>query len=117
MNSLSELQWKKRILIVGLSENIDETIALLKANANEIEERNIVWFIFGPQFVSSNLDRIDDKLADSAASHLKNSRTRSETVLIGKDGSEKARFESLDLNSIFALIDSMPMRRKEMGLE
>ncbi|MFP4164960.1 MAG: DUF4174 domain-containing protein [Chitinispirillaceae bacterium] len=116
MNSLSELQWKKRILIVGLSENIDETVALLKANTGGIEERDTVWFVVGPQIVSSNLGRIGDKLAESAASHLKN-RTGTEAVLIGKDGSEKARSDTLDLHSIFALIDSMPMRRKEMGLE
>ena len=36
-------------------------------------------------------------------------------VLIGKDGGVKSRGETLDLDSMFDLIDSMPMRRAEMN--
>lgn len=36
-------------------------------------------------------------------------------ILVGKDGGEKLRrYEPVDLSEIFALIDSMPMRRREM---
>ena len=36
-------------------------------------------------------------------------------ILVGKDGGEKLRrSEPVDLEDIFALIDSMPMRRREM---
>ena len=36
-------------------------------------------------------------------------------LLIGKDGGEKARqTKSVDLKALFALIDTMPMRRAEM---
>lgn len=36
-------------------------------------------------------------------------------ILVGKDGGEKLRrHEPVDLSGIFALIDSMPMRRREM---
>ena len=35
-------------------------------------------------------------------------------LLIGKDGKEKLNTNSGDLNTIFAVVDSMPMRKKEM---
>ena len=36
-------------------------------------------------------------------------------VLIGKDGGEKARWDrAVDADEVFALIDTMPMRRREM---
>lgn len=36
-------------------------------------------------------------------------------ILVGKDGGEKLRrWEPVDLEEIFALIDAMPMRRREM---
>ena len=35
-------------------------------------------------------------------------------LLIGKDGKEKLNTSSGDLKSIFAVVDSMPMRKKEM---
>ena len=35
-------------------------------------------------------------------------------LLIGRDGGVKARYEALDLDTVFALIDTMPMRIQEM---
>jgi hypothetical protein len=35
-------------------------------------------------------------------------------LLIGKDGKEKLNTHSGDLKTIFSIIDSMPMRKKEM---
>ena len=36
-------------------------------------------------------------------------------VLVGKDGGEKARYRGVvDPDDIFALVDSMPMRRREI---
>jgi hypothetical protein len=35
-------------------------------------------------------------------------------LLIGKDGKEKLNTNSGDLKAIFAIVDSMPMRKKEM---
>ena len=39
-------------------------------------------------------------------------------LLIGKDGSEKLRVNQVpDLQSIYAVIDGMPMRSREMGAD
>lgn len=39
-------------------------------------------------------------------------------ILVGKDGGEKRRdHQAVPVEEIFALVDSMPMRRREMGLE
>lgn len=35
-------------------------------------------------------------------------------MIIGRDGGVKARYESLDLDAVFAVIDTMPMRIQEM---
>lgn len=82
-----------------------------------IEDRDIVWFVIGPRGVSSNYGRIDRNLEENARSHLSDGHEGLEVVLIGKDGSEKLRAASLDLDSIFARIDAMPMRRREMGID
>jgi hypothetical protein len=35
-------------------------------------------------------------------------------ILIGKDGEEKIRWQKVNLTEIFAVIDGMPMRQREM---
>ena len=35
-------------------------------------------------------------------------------ILIGKDGEEKMRRQKVNLTEIFAVIDGMPMRQREM---
>ncbi len=40
--------------------------------------------------------------------------SKNEMILIGKDGSQKARSDELDLPQFFTKIDKMPLRRAEM---
>ncbi len=35
-------------------------------------------------------------------------------ILMGKDGEEKIRWQKVNLTEIFAVIDGMPMRQREM---
>lgn len=92
-----------RIILVGAakeSETLKETLAALQARKADVEERDIV--VYSVEF--------DHKLAE--AWNLKEPFT---LVLIGKDGTEKLRSETkVDLDTVFELIDSMPMRKSEM---
>lgn len=102
-SSLSEHRWEDRIILVGAakeSETLKETLAALQACKADVEERDIV--VYSVDF--------DHKLAK--AWNLKDPFT---LVLIGKDGTEKLRSETeVDLDTVFELIDSMPMRKSEM---
>ena len=56
---------------------------------------------------SENYERLRHKFAIADHPEFK-------LLLIGKDGKEKLNTNSGDLNTIFAVVDSMPMRKKEM---
>jgi hypothetical protein len=56
---------------------------------------------------SENYERLRHKFAIADHPEFK-------LLLIGKDGKEKLNTNSGDLKAIFAVVDSMPMRKKEM---
>ena len=62
----------------------------------------------------------DTLLADDSAVKLRNQfKIDSGTttfILIGKDGTEKLRKDSMDLDELFEVIDAMPMRQREVSL-
>ena len=111
LQDLSALQWKYRLILVRDSA---QAVAQLESERGAIDERDIVWFVLTPTGVTSNYSA---PLAEDLSGHLRkdyfgDAETR--VLLIGKDGGIKARATSLDLQELFALIDSMPMRRREM---
>ena len=111
LEDLSALQWKYRLLLVRDST---EAVAQLESERDAIEERDIVWFVLTPTGVTSNYSA---PLAEDLSVHLRKDYfgdTETRVILIGKDGGVKARETSLDLQEVFALIDTMPMRRREM---
>jgi hypothetical protein len=118
MNSLSELYWKKRtVLVFGEAGDprVDRQLNLLRNKVTELEDRDLV------------LIRISGEDADVVygdATKPSGRVLREETeigggfhvILVGKDGGVKFRSETLveDLN-LFDIIDRMPMRRAENG--
>jgi hypothetical protein len=116
INTLDELRWKNRILLIFVNENadIEHLYETFQKHNDEIDDRDIRFFIIG-----GSVETHDERtLAHDYQVHLKerykihnNAMT---VVLIGKDGGEKYRKNSLDLEEIYRVIDAMPMRIQEM---
>ena len=116
---LKDYQWKNRILVL-FDEEIDTPPlqSQLKAFAVDQEaltDRNLIIFLItengvyddGGESVALNAERLRNNLGIE--------KDFTGTVLIGKDGGVKLKKEfHVDPETIFTLIDGMPMRRSEM---
>ena len=114
MNSLSDYQWKNRLILVqATDENAGEIDTLRSARA-EVDARDIVWFVNTGADLVSNQDGVSSSLESEIKALLDQFRSDERVLLIGKDGGMKSREPSLDLDAIFRRIDRMPMRMREM---
>ena len=114
LNSLDELRWKNRIILLKSDTN---KLQELERLSSEIKERDIIWFFFTRDNLHSNYkEQINDQLYTSVnARYFSKDEADQETViLIGKDGGIKYSSHDFNLIEIFERIDSMPMRIKEM---
>lgn len=90
---------------------------LLENNAAAMEDRQLVWLIWNKHTLLTNSKQsfseefIQTTFTDKRFNHA------NPIQLIGKDGKTKLRAKHLNLNQIFQLIDSMPMRKAEMTEE
>jgi len=119
MDSLSHLEWRKRVLILfGDKGNasIARQVGILKSQKAELAERDMVVLQVSGDVVETiygDADRIDAgrlraeaNIADGAF-HV---------VLVGKDGGVKLKSDTVVSDvEMFDLIDRMPMRRGGKG--
>lgn len=113
LSNLDSLEWKNRIVIVNEIDNQDTVLQLLKKEVDQINDRDIIWFLIKDNSALSNYK------GDLSSDFIKNIRQRlsnvkKKVVLIGKDGGIKSQSDYLNLEDIFSEIDSMPMRLLEM---
>ena len=118
---LAGLQGKSRpVLLFAKSRSdasLDKQIDLLRERRPDLSERDIVVFrTAGNEDTRSAIGYVD--LPRGAAFELRRRfaplRSGLTVVLVGKDGTEKARWERLvPPQDIFDLVDSMPMRKQE----
>ena len=117
LDSINQLKWDSRIILVRSINNLEEILFALKMADNEILDRHINWFVFSHNDIYTNYE------GDIAESFQKDtvdkyfSADGFSIVLIGKDGGIKEKTKTLNLNAIFELIDSMPIRQIEMENE
>ncbi|WP_077531109.1 DUF4174 domain-containing protein [Vreelandella utahensis] len=114
MRSLSDFQWRNRLILVEGASEPDQRVETLRRYAAGIDDRDIVWFVAGDQGIHSNLEEPDRDLQRDVRKTLNAQPGNISVVLIGKDGGVKQRSRGLDVAGIFALIDTMPMRKREM---
>lgn len=110
--TLDDFQWEKRLLVI--TESSDALSRKLIANQVGLAERDIEVFVLkgpvapgkSPGAALSQELRERMKIRDGAA----------EVLLLGKDGRTTVRWNTADFSiaSLFAKIDAMPMRRREM---
>ena len=116
---LDGLRWEKRVIVM-LAESADdpalaEQEARLRAAAADLAERDVVLVTArGPAVTvdgdidqAPSADELRDAYADGASGF--------QVVLVGKDGGVKLRSaEPISASDLFALIDTRPMRWREM---
>jgi len=113
LKSLDDLEWNHRILVIRADESEVEALqAELALEEEGIVDRDMVWFIRTPDRMISNYPGAvsEDFSVDPMMERIRYRRA----ALIGKDGLVKSFYPRLNLEAVFSLIDSMPMRRAEM---
>lgn len=114
LDSLKQLTWKNRILLIKPKVDCDQEATTLLSDKLEIDDRDIVWFVFCNEQVETNfLGQVSDNFIQNTIEELF-IRDDVTVILVGKDGGVKRRTDELDLTRLYELIDSMPMRQSEM---
>ncbi|NGP75810.1 DUF4174 domain-containing protein [Balneolaceae bacterium YR4-1] len=117
---LSDYRWENRLLLVFApsQENDDYQKQLEELNSNRegVLDRDLkIVHLFSDD--ASNIDgqQIDDKSTEDIYKKYEVTPGQYTVILIGKDGTVKLRTGNLLTNKeVFGLIDSMPMRQREM---
>jgi hypothetical protein len=117
---LTQFQWKNRLLFLFAEDANDPFFKNLQnqimAQKAEVDDRDLIIFelpVQGPARMGTT--PLDQKEADSIRTHFAIPSNTFSLILVGKDGGIKLkREERVDLSDVFGLIDSMPMRQREM---
>jgi len=113
LQEFNSLRWENRIILVNTVNNKDSIMKILEQNEDDINERDIVWFVIQDDTLATNFNgNLTDEFSSNTVKKYKSSQGK--VTLIGKDGAMKSSRESLDLEAIFLEIDAMPMRQIEM---
>lgn len=117
---LTQFQWKNRLLFLFAEDANDPFFKNLQSQIMdqkaEVDDRDLIVFEVpaqGPaRMNTSPLDRME---ADSIRNHFDIPGNTFSLILVGKDGGIKLKREDrVGLSVVFGLIDSMPMRQREM---
>jgi hypothetical protein len=117
---LTQFQWKNRLLFLfapdgnhPLFKNLQNQLMAQKA---EVEDRDLIVFEVLAQGPSRmNTASLDRQQVDSIRNHFAVPQDTYRLILVGKDGGIKLKRDvQVDLEVVFGLIDSMPMRQNEM---
>ena len=119
---LKALQWEKRSLLLFAKSRsfapLDKQVDLLRSYRPDLEDRGIVVLsTTGRQETSAAIGyvSINRGTARELKKRFEPQANGLTVILIGKDGTEKARWQQIiEPQVIFDLIDSMPMRQDEM---
>ena len=112
--------WKNRpLLLFGHSPDTteyQEVLAQLKTLSAEIIDRDMVIIeVFDTGLVREDTKPLPAEDAEKLRKRFSVAKGSLTAILIGKDGGQKLRqTDRIDLAEIFALIDTMPMRQREM---
>lgn len=117
---LDQFQWKNRLLFLFAPD--DENLIFkkfqteIKSQTAEVEDRDLVVFeVLEKGLSRMNRTQLERQVADSMRNRFKAPRQKFTLILVGKDGGTKLkRHAQTSLKEVFELIDSMPMRQKEM---
>lgn len=119
MNSLSELTWKKRVVIVfGDADDakVKRQIETLIRQRLELEERDLVVIRVTNDEATAAFGRVAEPDAGALRNEADVKEGSFQVLLVGKDGGIKLRSETVVPHvELFDVIDRMPMRQAERG--
>ena len=120
---LSDYRWERRPLLLFAPRDSDprlvETLSRIEASRCDFVSRDMVLGLVVAEG-NSTLDgqAIDAGESRRLADQFGIGENAFSVLLIGKDGGEKLRVDEVpDLRTIYAVIDGMPMRSREMGTD
>ena len=117
---LTQFQWKNRLLFIFAEDDshplYKDLQSQIVAQQAEVNDRDLIVFELpaqGPARMNTRF--LNQKEADSIRDHFAVPGNAFSLILVGKDGGIKLkRSDQVDLREVFGLIDSMPMRQREM---
>jgi len=116
---LSKHQWENRLILLITDDESNSTfqsqLAELRKDLTGLNERKLILYQVMPEAYRTGLDDGDIKESAHLYQGYKKTDSRFEVVLVGLDGGIKLRKnEILLLEELYAIIDAMPMRLREM---
>ena len=112
LEDLGDLTWRYRVLLIRAPAG-DSTVGALQHHQKAAAERDLLWFVVHDgQLATNYAGLVGPDLGNRLQARLITSGVR--VLLIGKDGRTKLSAGDLDLPGVFARIDGMPMRQREM---
>ncbi len=117
---LQSLRWRNRVLVVSAARDDDarlrEQLELIASSPAEFNDRDLALVaLVGSGTSSARGQALTDAEADELREQLEIAADAFTVMLIGKDGSVKLNSnEPVPPAEIYALIDTMPMRQREM---
>jgi hypothetical protein len=117
--ALPDHRWKNRIVLLFTPSREEKAYQdfhrVWNARGDEVSDRDLLLV----EVVEEGESRVGNKLlTESSAAKLRSDFRgklgATNFILIGKDGTQKMRNASVQLDKLFELIDAMPMRRREM---
>ena len=117
---LSQFEWQNRLLLLFAPHSENKLFKQLQSEIGTqkygVKDRDLVIFeVLDTGTSRMNRTPIDRREADALRHNFAVPQNSFTLILVGKDGGVKLkRSDQTSLAEIFALIDSMPMRKKEM---
>ena len=117
---VSGFRWKSRVVLVFADNAQVSSVRGLQASladaSCQLTERDmIVGWVFADGSSHIGSESLSEADAEALRRRANIDAGTTTTILIGKDGGVKARYQPIpNLDEMFALIDGMPMRRSEM---
>jgi len=117
--NLEDYKWKNRILVLvdeaADTDAIRSQFQVLKAEEEALLDRDLLIFLVTENYVYRQNGERSNIITENLRQTLNIPINFRGVILIGKDGGVKLKKDfQVDPETIFTLIDGMPMRRAEM---
>ena len=120
MLNIDDFEWKNRVLVIGGGgSKYKSQLEKINNISNEFTERDLVLVLLENDLSKISYDGLKTykKLDYDSSINLRKKYNFKDfkLILIGKDGGEKYNsVEPVEINTIFEIIDEMPMRKREI---
>ncbi|MEM6515799.1 MAG: DUF4174 domain-containing protein [Bacteroidota bacterium] len=119
--NLKEHEWKNRVVLIlknsSKNEIFENQLTVLKLNKDGLRERKIIVYSIEPTKYQRGTDPDENEFFSTKLYQKFNEQNKDfKIVLIGLDGFVKLeQSEFLPIETLFAKIDTMPVRRNELN--